>query len=78
MLKVQSEREEQEKREKPSCKAERTQMMRGIEGVEVEMDWKRARLRALMTTGSGTMEEEWLSEEVLMSSFHERALVGSI
>ena len=53
-------------------------MTRGSEDVEVEIDWERLRLRALMTTGSGTMEEEWLSEEVSTSSFCERASVGPI
>ena len=53
-------------------------MMRGSEGVEEEIDLKRARSSTLMMTGSGTIEEEWLLEEVSMSSLWERALVGPI
>ena len=39
-------------------------MMRGSKGVEEEIDLERARSSALMMTGSGTIEEEWLSKEV--------------
>ena len=41
--------------------------MRGLEGVEEEIDLERARSSALMMTGSGMIEEEWLLEEVLIS-----------
>ena len=53
-------------------------MMRGSEEVEEEIDLKRARSRMLMMIGLGMIEEEWLSEEVSMSSLWERALVGPI
>ena len=57
LSKCQSEREEQENNGDPLCKAERTQSMRGLEKVELAMDWESVRSRALMTMGSGTMEE---------------------
>ena len=53
-------------------------MMRRSEGVEEAIDLKRARSSALIMTGSGTIEKEWLSEEVSTSSLWERALAGSI
>ena len=53
-------------------------MMRGSKGVEEEIDLERARLSMLMMTGSGMIEEEWLSEEVSTSSLQERALAGPI
>ena len=43
-------------------------MMRRLEGVEKEMDHEGARSSVLMTTGSGMIEEEWLSAEVSISS----------
>ena len=52
--------------------------MRGSEGVEEAIDLERARSSTLMMTGSGTIEEEWLSEEVSISSLQERALAGPI
>ena len=57
LSKCQSEREEQENNGDLLCKAERMRSTRGLEEVELVMDWESARLRALMTTGSGTMEE---------------------
>ena len=53
-------------------------MMRGLEGVEEEIDLEKARSNALMMTGLGTIEEEWLSEEVSTSSLQERASAGPI
>ena len=53
-------------------------MMRGSEGVEEEIDLERARSSALMITGLGTIEEEWLSEEVSTSSLRKRVLAGPI
>ena len=47
-----------------SWRAERTQMTRGSEGVEKEIELERARSSALMTIRSGMIEEEWLSEDV--------------
>ena len=57
LSKCQSEREEQENNGDPLCKVERTQSTRGSEGVEWVMDWESVRSRALIMTGSGTMEE---------------------
>ena len=54
------------------------QITRGSEGVKEEMDLERARSSMLIMTGLGTIEEEWLSEEVSTSSLQERALVGPI
>ena len=42
------------------------------------IDLERVRSSALMTTGSGMIEEEWLLEEVSTSSLWERASVGPI
>ena len=53
-------------------------MMRGLEGVEEEIDLERVRSSALMMTGSGMIEEEWLPEEVSTSSLQERASAGPI
>ena len=41
---------------------------RGSKGVDAVMDWNRARSRALIIMGSGTIEEAWLLEEVSISS----------
>ena len=57
LSKCQSEKEERENNGDPLCKAERMRSMRGLEEVELAMDWESARSRALMTIGSGTMEE---------------------
>ena len=57
LSKCQSEREEQENNGDPLCKAERMRSTRRSEGVELAMDWESVRVRALMTTGSGTMGE---------------------
>ena len=43
-------------------------MTRGLEGVEEKIELERARSSALMRTGLGTIEEEWLSEDVSTSS----------
>ena len=53
-------------------------MTRGSEGVEEEIDLERTRSSTMMMTGSGIIEEEWLSEEVSTSFLWERALVGPI
>ena len=53
-------------------------MTRGLEGVEKEIELERARSSALMTTRSGTIEEEWLSEDMSTLSLCERASVGPI
>ena len=57
---------------------ERTRTTRRLEEVEEVIDLERARSSALMMTGLGTIEEEWLSEEVSTSSLWERVLVGPI
>ena len=57
LSKCQLEREERENNRDPLCKAERMRSTRGLEEVELAMDWESARSRALMTVGSGTMEE---------------------
>ena len=53
-------------------------MMRGLERVEEAIDLDRVRSSALMTIGLGTIEEEWLLEEVSTSSLWEKASAGPI
>ena len=52
--------------------------MRGSDEEDLAMVWKRVRSRVLTITGSGRMEEEWLSVEVSMSSLHDKASTGPI
>ena len=51
---------EREKRGTPSLSLARTHRTRGSDGVDWAMDVERARLRALIITGSGTIEASWL------------------
>ena len=53
-------------------------MTRGSEEVEEAIDMERTRSSVLMMTGSGTIEEEWLSEEVSTLSLQKRASAGPI
>ena len=52
--------------------------MRGSDGVDWAMDVERARSRALITTGSGTIEVSWLSRVISWVSLQERVSVGPI
>ena len=69
---------EQEKRGAPSLSPVRTHRTRGSDGVDWMMDVERARLRALIMTGSGTIEASWLLRVVSWVSFQERASAGPI
>ena len=69
---------EREKRGVPSFSPARTHSMRGSDGVDWAMDVERARSRALITTGSGTIEAFWLSRVVSWVPLQERASVGPI
>ena len=69
---------EQEKRGVPSLSPARTYRMRRLDGVDWMMDVERARSRALIMTGSGTIEASWLSRVVSWVSLQERASAGPI
>ena len=56
----------------------RMRRTKGSEGVDCAMEVERARLRALMIIGSGTIEASWLSRVVSWVSLQERASAGPI
>ena len=62
----------------PSLSPARTHRTRGLDEVDLAMDVERARLRALIMTGSGTIEASWLSRVVSWVSLQERASAGPI
>ena len=62
----------------PSFSPARMCRTRGSEGVDYAMDVERARLRALMIIGSGTIEASRLSRVVSWVSLRERASAGPI
>ena len=69
---------EREKRGVPSFSLARIHKMRGLDGVDWVMDVKRARSRALIMMGSGTIEASWLLKVVSWVSLQERVSAGPI
>ena len=52
--------------------------MRGSDGIDWAMDVERARSRALIMMGSGTIKAFWLSKVISWISLQERVSAGPI
>ena len=62
----------------PSFSLARIHKMRGSDGIDWAMDVERARSRALIMTGSGTIKASWLLKVISWISLQERVSAGPI